>query len=200
MWRRVFVGGISFGGCLCFSVLCSLSLPLVCVFLGCLGFLEEASPVELSLFLLICLLFSPQHIMSFVILFVCWLSVGRLLLLRDRESVSSCKLVWRDLVFLWCTEGEGCPSVLVLKSGGPITFDSRLGVSSLDQVWFWAFYGFFRWIGGREVVEAAWSFRYELFGCGSTLVFRTESLILHGVFSLAMSSDERWCWISFLQW
>ncbi|RHN54983.1 hypothetical protein MtrunA17_Chr5g0412811 [Medicago truncatula] len=93
--------------------------------------------------------------MSFVILFVCWFLGAPLLLLRDRESVSSCKLVWRDLVFLWCIEGEGCPSVLVLKSGGLITFGSRLGVSSLEQVWFWAFYGFFRWIGGREVVEAA---------------------------------------------
>ncbi|KEH16389.1 hypothetical protein MTR_0200s0020 [Medicago truncatula] len=49
---------------------------------------------------------------------------------------------------------EGCPSDLVLKSGGPITFDSRSEVSSLAQVWFWAFYGFFRWIGGRELVEA----------------------------------------------
>ena len=73
-------------------------------------------------------------------------------MLRDQESVSSCNLVRRDLVFLWCTKGEGSPSDLVLKSGGVITFDSRSRVNSLDQVWFWAFYGFFRWIGGREVV------------------------------------------------
>jgi len=126
-------------------------------FLGlfrCLGCLEEASPIGLSLFLLICLLFTPQHILSFVILFVCWFPVDRLLLLRDRKSVSSCKLVWCDLVFLWRTEGERCPSVLVIKSGGPITFDSRSGVNSWDQVRFWAFYGFFRWIRGRGVVEA----------------------------------------------
>jgi hypothetical protein len=31
--------------------------------------------------------------------------------------------------------GEGCPYDLVLKSGGPITFDSRSGASSLAQVW-----------------------------------------------------------------
>jgi hypothetical protein len=80
--------------------------------------------------------------------------VSRLLLLRDRESMSSCNLVWLDLVFLWCTGGEGCPSDLTIKSGGPITFDLRSGVSSLAQVRFWAFYSFFRWIGGREVVEA----------------------------------------------
>jgi len=35
--------------------------------------------------------------------------VGRLLLLRYRESVPSYNFVWRDLVFLWCTGGEGCP-------------------------------------------------------------------------------------------
>jgi hypothetical protein len=31
--------------------------------------------------------------------------------------------------------GEGCPYDLVMKSGGPITFDSRSGASSLAQVW-----------------------------------------------------------------
>jgi len=147
------LGVISFGGCLYNSGPFSSSLAHICVFLGLLRCLEEPGPIELSLFLLICLLFTPPHIMSFVILFVCWFSVGRLLLLRDRESVSRCNLVWRDFVFLLCTGGEGRPSILVLKFGGPITFDSRSGVSSLDQVWFWAFYGFFRWIRGREVVE-----------------------------------------------
>jgi len=44
--------------------------------------------------------------------------VGRLILLQDRESVSSCYFVWCDLVFLWCTGSKGCPSDLVLKSGG----------------------------------------------------------------------------------
>ena len=83
-------------------------VPSSCLrFLGLLRCLEEVGPVVLSFFLLICLLFAPSHIMSFVILFVCWLLVSRLLLLRDRESVSSCNLVWCDLMFLWCTEGEG---------------------------------------------------------------------------------------------
>ena len=57
-------------------------------------------------------------------------------------------------MFLWWTGGKGCPSDLVLKSGGPIAFDSRSGVSSLVQVWFWAFLVFFRWTGGCAVVEA----------------------------------------------
>lgn len=47
------------------------------------------------------------------------------------ESVSSCILVLLDLVFLWYTGGEGCPSDLVIKSGGPITFVLRSEVSSL---------------------------------------------------------------------
>ena len=64
-------------------------------------------PVEMSLFLLMCSSFAPPLIMSFVLLIVCWFSVGRLLLLRDRESVSSCNLVWLDVVILWSTGGEG---------------------------------------------------------------------------------------------
>jgi hypothetical protein len=31
--------------------------------------------------------------------------------------------------------GEGCPYDLVVKYGGPITFNSRSGASSLAQVW-----------------------------------------------------------------
>jgi hypothetical protein len=68
--------------------------------------------------------------------------VGQLLLLRDRESMSSCILIWLDLVFLWYIGGEWCPSNLILKFGGPITFDSRSEVSSLAQVWFWVFLWF----------------------------------------------------------
>jgi hypothetical protein len=105
----VLIWAISFGGSLCYTGPCSSSLALVCVFglLRCLRCLEGAYPVELSLFLLICLLFAPSLIMSFVLLIVCWVPVGRLLLLRDRESVSSCNLVWLDMVILWSTGGEG---------------------------------------------------------------------------------------------
>ena len=92
---------------------------------------------------------------------------------------------------------EGCPSDLTLKSGGPITFDSRSGVSSLAQVRFWVFYGFFRWIGGREVVETNWSFRKMICGCCLALVFRTRSFILRGVFSKGVSSDDVWLDIVF---
>ena len=77
--------------------------------------------------------------------------MSRLLLLRDRKLASSCILVLTSI--LWWTGGKGCPSGWVMKSGGPIAFDSRSGVSSLAQVWFWAFMAFFRWPGGCEVVE-----------------------------------------------
>jgi hypothetical protein len=79
--------------------------------------------------------------------------VGRLILLQDRESVSNCNFVWRDLVFLWCTGSEGCPSDLVIKSGGPITFDSRSGVSSLAQV---LGFGLFMVSFGGSEVERWW--------------------------------------------
>ena len=86
-----------------------VTISCLCFFrlLRCLGCLEGAGPVVLSLFLLIGLLFALLSIMSFVLLFGCWFSMGRLTLLRDRESVSSCNLVGLDLVFLWCTGGEG---------------------------------------------------------------------------------------------
>jgi len=113
------------------------------------------------------LMFAPPQIMLIVLHSVCWILVGRLLLLRDHELVSSCNLVWLALVLLWWTGGEGCPSVLVRKSDEPIAFDSRLGVSSLVQVWFWAFFGFLsvdQWLrGGRswmifrsEVAQLGW--------------------------------------------
>jgi len=43
-------------------------------------------------------------------------------------------------------------------SGGPITFDSRSGVSSLAQVWFWAFFFVLSVYEGGMVVEAERSF------------------------------------------
>jgi len=78
--------------------------------------------------------------------------------------------------------GEGCPSDLVLKSGRLITFDSRSGVSSLAQVLVFGFLWFLlvdrRWIsGGSCMILRIGAFRMWLnFG------FRTESLILKGVF------------------
>ena len=103
------LGVICFGDFLCYTDLCSSSLALVYVFwlLRCLGCLAGAGAVELSLFLLICLLFAPPHVMSFVLLFVFWFLVGRLLFLQDRDLVSSCNLVWLDIVILWSTGGEG---------------------------------------------------------------------------------------------
>jgi hypothetical protein len=92
--------------------------------------------------------------MSSVLLIACLILMGRLFLLRDRKWKSSSNLVWLASMFLWWTEGKGCPSDLVLKYGGPIAFDSRSGVSSWIQVWFWAFMVFFRWTEGCAVVEA----------------------------------------------
>jgi len=73
--------------------------------------------------------------------------VGRLLLIRDQELLSSRNLVWLVMVFLWLIEGEGYPSDLVLEFGGPIAFDSRSGVSSSIQVLIWVNLVFFRWTG-----------------------------------------------------
>jgi len=67
------------------------------------------------------------------------------------------------------------PSDLILKSSGPITFDSRLGVSSLVQVWFWALLGVLsvnqRLRGGGGCLI----FRKD--GCGSVWVMRTGFLL-----------------------
>jgi hypothetical protein len=46
---------------------------------------------------------------------------------------------------------KGCPYDLVLKSGGPIAFDSRSRVSSLTLVWFWVY--IWASFGGSEVVR-----------------------------------------------
>ena len=61
-------------------------------------------------------------------------SDGPVFLLRDRELASSGIIVWLATMFLWWTRGMWCPFDLVLKSGGPIAFDSKSGVSSLVQV------------------------------------------------------------------
>ncbi|KEH30734.1 transmembrane protein, putative [Medicago truncatula] len=52
----------------------------------CLGSFGGCVPVVMSLFLLMCSSFAPPLIMSSVLLIMCWFPVGRLLLLRDRES------------------------------------------------------------------------------------------------------------------
>jgi len=58
-------------------------------------------------------------------------------------------LIWCSMVY----GGEGRPTDLVLKFGGPITFDSRLRVNSLAQVSFWVFV--LCSFGGSEV-ERLW--------------------------------------------
>jgi len=80
------------------------------------------------------LMSAPPKILLPVLLIVWWILVGRLILLRDRELASNCFFVWMTTVFLWWTGGKGCPSSLVLESGGPIAFDSRSRVNSLVQV------------------------------------------------------------------
>ncbi|KEH26474.1 transmembrane protein, putative [Medicago truncatula] len=59
--------------------------------------------------------------------------------------------------WLWCFSGKRrvrWPYDLVLKTGGPIAFDSRSGVSYVVQVWFWALLVFFWWTRDCAVVEA----------------------------------------------
>ena len=136
--------------------------------------------------------------MSFVLNIACWFSVGRLLLLRDRESGSSCNLCLAWFGFLWCTGGEGVPANLVLKSGGPITFDSRSGVSSLSQVRFWAFV--LCSFGGSEVARL-WKLHdpsvRRSSNCGS-LGCWSLGVLFWGC-SLGLSSDDGRWWILCLQ-
>lgn len=120
-------------------------------FFGLLRCLEGAGPVELSLFLLIGLLFAPLLALSFVLL----LCAGFRWAGYFCFEIGSRCLAAILFGLIWCFSSvPGVRGVLlVLKSGGPIAFDSRTGVSYLAQVWFWALYGFFQWTGGREVVE-----------------------------------------------
>lgn len=55
--------------------------------------------------------------------FVFWILMGRSLLLRDRELVSSCKFVWLAMMSFRCIGGVGCLTDFFLESGGPISFD-----------------------------------------------------------------------------
>jgi len=77
---------------------------------------------------MLCIIVNQADCLTFCVMDV----GGPIILLRDRELVSFCNLDLIGLVFLWWT-GVRWPSVLVLKAGGPIAFDSRLGVSSLVQ-------------------------------------------------------------------
>jgi len=56
------------------------------------------------------------------------------------------------------------PANLVLKSGGPVTFDSRSGVSYFTQVGFWAFV--LCSFGGSEVARL-WKLHDPLVRCSS---------------------------------
>ena len=150
-------GVFFFGGSLCYMGPCSSSLAHVCIF-GVLRCLEGACLVEPSLFLLICLLLAPPYIMSFVLLIVCWVPVGRLFLLRDRESVSSCNLFG----LLWCFSGvPGVRGALLFWSL------SLVGRALLIQVWesvLWVKFGFGLFYGdsfGGLEVERWWK-RYDL--------------------------------------
>lgn len=88
--------------------------------------------------------------MSIVLHIVCWCPVGRLFLLRDRKLVSSGIFVWLAIVFLWWSGGKGCPSDLVLKSGGR----SLLIRDRESVLWFLFGFGLF-WcsFGGPEVAR-----------------------------------------------
>jgi len=131
------------GGCFCgggcgrflveaayvFRVLISLSLTLVCVLRA-----EQSPYLDLI---------DVLHIRKswhFVLLFVCWMLVGRLFCFEiGSRCLSAICFDW-----LWCFSGKPgvrWPYDLILKTGGPIVFHSRSGVSYLVQVWFWTFVG-----------------------------------------------------------
>jgi hypothetical protein len=131
LWYLLWV--ISFGGHLCYLGLFSSSLALFIFLalglircLGCMSFRAEPFP-----FLFDCCL---HYLLSFVLLIVRWISMGRLILFRDR-SWSLAAILFGWLWYSLVDRGEGCPYDLVLKSGGSVTFDSRSGVSSLAEVW-----------------------------------------------------------------
>ena len=65
---------------------CFVFFGLFRVFGGWVSRCDEPFPFDLFGF-------APSHTMSFVFHFVCWFSMGRLILLRDQESVSSCNPV-----------------------------------------------------------------------------------------------------------
>jgi len=97
------VGVIPFRGCLCYSGHCPSLLALVCVFFwvvkvfkvfrGSGSFCAEPFPFDLFV---VCT--TAYHVVLSYSL-CAGFPVGWLFLLRDRESVSSCNLVWHDLVF-----------------------------------------------------------------------------------------------------
>jgi hypothetical protein len=102
-WSRVFVGVISFRGYLCYSGPCSSSLALVCVFWVVKVFRVFGGSRSLCVEPFPCDMFVVCTTAYHVVLssFLCaGFPMDRSLLLRDWESVSSCNLVWRDLVFL----------------------------------------------------------------------------------------------------
>jgi len=142
------------------SILVVAGSCLSFVLLRCLGCVEDVCPSSWAFFPL-WLMFAPLQIMLFVLLIVCWILMGRFFCF-EIGSWRLAAVVWLVMVFLWWTGGKGCPPDLVLKYGGPIAFDSRSGVSSLVQVWFWALLVFCRWTGGYAVVEAEWSLEKEL--------------------------------------
>ena len=79
------------------------------------------------------------------------------------------------------------PSDLVLKSGGPVAFDSRSGVSSLVVDLFWAFLGVLS-VDRRLCGCGGWSI-FRKGGCGSVWVLTTQFLCYKGVL-LGVSSDD----------
>jgi len=112
-----------------------LAIANSCLSFGCLGCYEGVS-VELSFFsFLNDICSTAKHVVCLT--FVCWILMGRLLCFEIGSWILTTLFVWLATMFLLWTGGKGCPSDLVLKSGGPITFDSRSGVSSLVPIWVW---------------------------------------------------------------
>jgi len=128
---------------------------------------------------------------------LCAGSGGPVILIRDWKSVSRCKycLTWFGVSLVY--RGWGVPFWFGHKFGGPITFDSRSGVSSLDQVWFWAFLWFLSVDrrsrgGGCWLIFRLWAFRF-----GSSFGVSELRVLFCGVFTKGVSSDDGWLDIVF---
>jgi len=163
-------------------------------FFECLGCSEGAWHVVMSLFILICLLFAPLHIMSLSYILGAGFRWAGYFCFEIRSWCLAAILFWLDMVFLWRNGGKGCPADLILKFGGPITFDSRSGVSSLVKLvfglWFCALLvDRMSWDCGSYRILLLWAFRMWL-----SLGVEVWEFYFEGCYLVASSDDGRW-WI-----
>ena len=123
--------------------------------------------------------------MSFVLLIVCWFSVGQFIWLRDRESGSSYNLCLTCFCFSLVYRGRSLlirdrESVLWLK----LVFEFCVVL--------------FRWIGGREVCDSCMILRLGVLRNMAQLGCWGLGVLFWGCSLWVSSDDGRW-WIPSLQ-